>query len=300
MTFANVASPVTTATFDQAGTYVLRLTASDTLLSASSDVTITVNPPIVTPPTNQPPTVNAGANATITLPAGASLSGVVTDDGLPAGATVTSTWTKFSGPGIVTFANAASAVTTATFDQAGTYVLRLTASDTLLSASSDVTITVNPPIVTPPTNQPPTVNAGANATITLPAGASLSGVVTDDGLPTGATVTSAWTKFSGPGAVTFANAASAVTTATFDQAGTYVLRLTASDTLLSASSDVTITVNPPIVTPPTNQPPTVNAGANATITLPAGASLNGVVTDDGLPTGATVTSAWTKFSGPGS
>ena len=40
------------AAFDQAGTYVLRLTASDTLLTASSDVTITVNPP---PPTNKAP-----------------------------------------------------------------------------------------------------------------------------------------------------------------------------------------------------------------------------------------------------
>jgi len=276
---------LTTATFDQAGSYVLRLTGSDTLLSAFSDVTITVNPPIVTPPTNLPPTVNAGPNATITLPASASLNGVVADDGLPAGSTVTSTWTKFSGPGAVAFANAASAVTTATFDQAGSYVLRLTASDTLLSASSDVTITANPPIVTPPTNLPPTVNAGPNETITLPASASLNGAVSDDGLPAGSTVTSAWTKFSGPGAVAFANAASAVTTATFDQAGSYVLRLTASDTLLSASSDVTITANPPIVTPPTNLPPTVNAGPNETITLPASASLNGAVSDDGLRPG---------------
>jgi len=40
---------------------------------------------------------------------------------------------------------------------------------------------------------------------------------------------------------------------------------------------VTITVNPPIVTPPTNLPPTVNAGPNETITLPASASLNGAV-----------------------
>ena len=250
-------------------------------------------------PANSAPVVSAGTNQTITLPAGASLNGVVTDDGLPTGAVVTSAWTKFSGPGNVAFANAASAVTTATFDQAGPYVLRLTASDSLLSAFADVTITVNPAVVTPPTNLAPVVSAGTNQTITLPAGASLNGSVTDDGLPTGAVVTSAWTKFSGPGTVTFANAASAVTTATFDQAGPYVLRLTASDTLLSAFADVTITVNPAVVTPPTNLAPVVSAGTNQTITLPAGASLNGSVTDDGLPTGAVVTSTWTKFSGPG-
>ena len=299
VSFANATSPVTTATFDQAGTYVLRLTATDTLLTAFSEVTITVNPAVVTPPTNVAPTVNAGAPATITLPVGASLTGSVSDDGLPTGAAVTSLWTKSNGPGIVTFANAASSATTATFSQAGTYVLRLTATDTLLTAFSEVTITVNPAVVTPPTNLAPTVNAGAAETITLPAGASLSGVVSDDGLPTGAAVTSTWTKSSGPGLVTFANASSPETTATFDQAGTYALRLTASDTLLTAFSEVTITVNPAVVTPPTNVAPTVNAGAAATITLPAGATLNGVVSDDGLPAGATVTSTWTKSSGPG-
>ena len=39
---------------------MLRLTASDTLLTAFSDVTITVNP---APPTNQAPVVNAGTGA---------------------------------------------------------------------------------------------------------------------------------------------------------------------------------------------------------------------------------------------
>ena len=285
-----------THVYGATGTFTATLTVSDGQLSATSTATVVIAPVVQT---NQPPTVNAGANAAITLPASASLSGVVTDDGLPISATVTSIWTKFSGPGTVTFDNAANAVTTAAFDQAGTYVLRLTASDSLLTAFSDVTITVNPVIVTPPTNQPPTVSAGTNATITLPASASLSGAVTDDGLPTGATVTSTWTRFNGPGTVTFGNSANAVTTAAFDQAGTYVLRLTASDSLLTAFSDVTITVNPAIVTPPTNQPPTVSAGTNSTITLPASASLSGAVTDDGLPIGATVTSAWTKFSGPG-
>src|SRR6185295_18821598 len=112
----------TTATFDQADIYVLRLTASDTLLTAFSEITITVNPPA---PTNQAPTVTATTTTpTIALPNSASLGGTVSDDGLPTGALVTSTWSKVSGQGTVTFANAASPATTATFDQAGTYVLR--------------------------------------------------------------------------------------------------------------------------------------------------------------------------------
>jgi hypothetical protein len=50
----------------------------------------------------------------------------------------------FSGPGTVTFGNPASLSTTASFKTAGTYVLALTASDSLLSSQASVTITVKP------------------------------------------------------------------------------------------------------------------------------------------------------------
>ena len=96
------------------------------------------------PAVNQPPVVNAGADQTITLPATASLSGTVTDDGLPnPPATVTTTWSTVSGPGTVTFANASARATTATFSAAGTYVLRLTASDSALSRTDDIQVVVN-------------------------------------------------------------------------------------------------------------------------------------------------------------
>ena len=159
--------------------------------------------------TNKAPVVNAGPDRSVTLPAAATLSGTVTDDGLPAGAAVTSAWSKQSGPGTVTFANPNSASTTATFSQAGTYVLRLTATDTALSAFDEIAITVNPG------NVAPTVNAGPDQAITLPNTATLSGTVTDDGLPAGSTVTSTWSKQSGPGTVTFAKPNAPSTTATF-------------------------------------------------------------------------------------
>ena len=49
-----------------------------------------------------------------------------------------------------------------------------------------------------------------------------------------------------------------------------------------------------------NQPPVVNGGDNQAVTLPAAASLDGTVTDDGLPSppGA-VTTTWSQVSGPG-
>ena len=58
---------------------------------------------------------------------------------------MTYAWTKVSGPGTVTFANASAIDTTATFSAIGTYVLQLAASDSVLQASDTVTVTVLAP-----------------------------------------------------------------------------------------------------------------------------------------------------------
>jgi hypothetical protein len=96
-------------------------------------------------PSNQPPVVSAGSDQTITLPSTASLSGSVSDDGLaPGNPTPTVTWTKVSPAGsTVTFGTPNAVNTTATFSAAGTYVLRLTATDGVLSTSDDITVNVN-------------------------------------------------------------------------------------------------------------------------------------------------------------
>ena len=97
------------------------------------------------PPSNAAPTVSAGPDRSVTLPASAALDGTVTDDGLPnpPGAT-TPTWSKVSGPGTVTFGNANAVDTTASFSAEGTYVLRLSVTDSVLSAADEVTVTVSP------------------------------------------------------------------------------------------------------------------------------------------------------------
>ncbi len=107
---------------------------------------------------NQAPTVDAGTNQTITLPSAADLSGTADDDGLPnpPGA-MTYTWSKTGGPGTVNFGDVHALSTTVSFSVAGTYVLQLVASDSLLSSTDTVTITVNPK-----PNSPPTVDAGAD------------------------------------------------------------------------------------------------------------------------------------------
>ncbi len=381
-------------------------------------------------PQNQPPTVNAGNDQTVTLPGDASLAGTATDDGLPnPPATLTTTWSKVSGPGTVNFGNPNALNTTANFYLAGVYILRLTANDGGISVTDDVRVIVNvnsgggslsgsrtatpssvnltaegtadwahwgsasgasfdhksgvaqqisdytnignvsilrytgdattyswtdgtptavantntgvftynvgngflltvpadttprtlklyfglwsaggrleatmsdgsaSPFVdtsllnvdgnslavytlnyqaatngqnitlkwtiestyhsignitlqgaslsvnAPPANQAPAVNAGSDQTIALPSAANLAGTATDDGLPAPpATLTTTWSTVSGPGTVTFGNANALTTTASFGAAGTYVLRLTGSDSLLAATDDVTVTV----------------------------------------------------------
>ena len=92
-------------------------------------------------------------------------------------------------------------------------------------------------------NTAPVVNAGADRTVTLPSNLTIAGTVTDDGLPTPTALAIAWTKTSGPGTVTFSPANAGTTTLTFSAAGTYVLRLTASDGALSAYDEVQVTVS---------------------------------------------------------
>lgn len=283
-------APSTTVTFSATGSYVIRLTASDSALSSTDDITITVNP---ASPTKQAPVVNAGPDQTITLPASASLVGTATDDGLPnPPGVLTTTWSTASGPGTVICAGPYALSPTCSFSAPGVYVIRLTASDGQLSSSDDIVIVVNPA----PTNNAPIVNAGPDQTVSLTVAAILAGTATDDGLPNPpAQVTTTWSKVSGPGTVTFASASALAATATFSAQGTYTLRLTASDSELSSTDDIIITVSGP----PANRAPVVNAGPDQTITLPT-ANLVGTATDDGLPNPpAKMTTTWSKVSGPG-
>jgi hypothetical protein len=283
-TFTNSASRSTTATLSVIGTYVLRLTASDGALTSSDDIIVVFGS------ANQPPAVSAGPDLNVTLPSGVTLSGTATDDGLPSGSAMTVTWSKVSGPGTVTFGNANASSTTAIFSVAGTYVLRLTATDSDLAATDSATVVVQG------INTAPTVNAGADQVIILSATALLNGTASDDGLPSGSTLATTWSKVSGPGTVSFGNALSRSTTAVFSTAGTYVLRLTATDGALTTTDSMTVVVSLVVAT---NLAPVVNAGPDQTIAVSTAATLSGTATDDGLPLGSILTTAWSKVSGPG-
>jgi hypothetical protein len=380
VTFGNAGLTDTTASFSAAGTYVLRLTAADGASTAFDEVTIQVQSATAT---NQAPTVGAGTDATITLPASATLDGTVTDDGLPnPPAAVTTTWSETSGPGNVTFGNAGLTDTTASFSAAGSYVLRLTAADGALTAFDEVTIQV----LAAPTGGTTTVErrvvAGSDdaeqaltgatdltssdlelttdgtrqqvvglrfTSLAVPAGATITNAYvqfrvdevstgassltlraeTADSAPTyaatsgnvtGRATTSASVQWAPAGWPTVGEAAAAQRTpnlaalvqavtgrAGWQAGNALALQVSGTGRRTAEAFEGGATFAPLLHieytggggSGPVNQPPNVDAGPNRGVTLPASASLDGTVADDGLPTPPALTTTWSETSGPG-
>jgi beta-glucanase (GH16 family) len=90
---------------------------------------------------NTPPTANAGADKSITLPTNTvTINGTGTD---PGGSISAYAWTRVSGPNTPTLTNANTANLTASGLIAGTYIFRLTVTDNGgLTASDDVNVVV--------------------------------------------------------------------------------------------------------------------------------------------------------------
>ncbi|MCC7525573.1 MAG: T9SS type A sorting domain-containing protein [Chitinophagaceae bacterium] len=236
-----------------------------------------------TPPPASP-IVNVGSDQVITLP-----SNSVTLDGSKSAAgsgTITSyAWSKVSGPA-ATITSPASAKTTVTSMQAGSYQFKLTVKNSNgISASANVTVTVNEAAISLQSN------AGPNMTITLPASS-----VTVDGVnstyPAGSTFK--WEKRDGPAGGTITNPTSLKTTITgLSNVGDYRFQLQITDKNVNISgSSMHVIVQD---APQSNDPLQSNAGPNKTITLPTSS-----VTVDGVnstyPAGSTF--KWEKRDGP--
>ncbi|WKZ31564.1 MAG: PKD domain-containing protein [Candidatus Dojkabacteria bacterium] len=167
------------------------------------------------PGSNSAPQVDAGGTFSAAINREYKLEGYATDDGLPNyPGTATFTWSKQSGPGTVTFSNINDADSKVTFDQQGTYVLRLTVSDSAVTAYDDVTVNVD--------NIPPVASFTATPTggfIPLLIQFDASGSVDSDG----SVVSYAW-EF-GDGGV-----GSGVTTSrTYNHIDDFTVRLTITD-----------------------------------------------------------------------
>jgi hypothetical protein len=278
-TAASYTTPVTVISDNGAQFSVVVTNSAGTATSTNGTLTVTaapVAPAITAQPAQQ--SVIVGQTATFTVVA----------TGTPA---PTYQWRK--GGTAISGATAASYTTPVTvISDNGAQFSVVVTNSAGTATSANATLTVQ---AIPPTNTAPVVNAGVDQAITLPLGATLDGTVTDDGLP-GSGLTYAWTTVSGPAAVTFVDSAVVDATVTFSAPGSYVLRLTSSDGAVSVSDDITVTVNAAV---PVNTAPVVNAGVDQAITLPDIATLNGTVTDDGLPS-ASVTHAWSLIAGPDS
>lgn len=169
---------ITSKAFSLAGTFAVKLTVRDPSgLTGSTTVTITVGePPTPTPtptatstptktptptatPTTTPtatptpsgvnvaPSVDPGLAQTLIFGNPVTLTGTVTDDGLPSN-TLSILWSRIRGPGSLTFSQPTKAITGVTPSLQGTYLVKLEASDSALRTSKNGIFTVNPPNTT--------------------------------------------------------------------------------------------------------------------------------------------------------
>ena len=279
--FANPASAATTVSFPAVGVYVLTLTAACLELEASATLTVTVL---------GPPTVQVSGPTTVDLYDAENnppvYAGQVIEP-LP-GRTATATWSMVSGPGTVTFGTPTGSVpygttgiltTTATFSASGNYVLALTATDGTYASSASIPVTING-------DEAPVVSVSGNQTLPQPTTTNVAGAAVGylPNLPLSYT----WSEVSGPAAATFSAANQPTTNVTLPYPGVYVIQLSVSDTELTTTASLTITVNGTAQQPP--QGPTGPAPSTPVI---GGIVDDGVVTQPVQITGTFANALWT-------
>lgn len=232
--------------------------------------------------TNIAPTANAGTDKNIQLPVNSVLlNGTGTDvDGTIAAYL----WTKLTGPATFTIVSSTLASTSITGLVAGTYTFELKVTDNAGAIGRD---TVQ--VIVTAANVPPVVNAGVDKIITPPTNSvSVVGTATD---ADGTIASTLWSRISG-GAYAITNATVLSTTFTGLLPGIYKFELKATDNQGAITRDtmqVTVNADP-------NLPPTANAGADSTITLPVTQT---TVIGSGTDADGTIAGyLWTKVSGP--
>ena len=231
-TIATATTATTSITGLLQGVYQFELKVTDNAAAVGRDtVQVTVNAA-----GNLSPTANAGTDKTIVLPISTvSLTGTGTDAD---GSISAYLWTKISGPTGGTIATATAATTSITALAQGVYKFELKVTDNAAAVGRDtVQVTVNAA-----GNQAPTANAGADKTITLPT-SSVS--LTGTGIDVDGSITAyAWSRISGPTAVTVASPTSATTSVSGLVQGVYKFEFRVSDNGGAIGRDtVQVTVN---------------------------------------------------------
>ena len=262
-----------------AGTYIFRLTVTDNDGLSNSD-TVQL---LVYPAANVVPVANAGPDKSITLPtASVTLNGSGSDSD---GTIAAYAWSKISG-GAATLSGAATANLSLSGLVAGSYVFRLQVTDNSGGSSTDdVSVMVNAA-----NNAAPTVNAGADKSVTLPTNSTSLIATASDSDGTIASIQ--WSQVSGPSTATISAANLLSMQVQSLVSGTYTFQIKVTDNLGSTAVDAVLIT----VAAPANNLPVANAGADKTVTLPTSStSLSGSGTDSD---GTIASYLWRQVSGP--
>jgi hypothetical protein len=119
-------------------------------VSVAGEFTFERDPwPVGTLPYNRPPCVDAGPDLSLAAGEAGMLVAFAVDDGVPEPATLSISWEQLAGPAPSDIADPGAEATAVIFPEPGTYVLEVTASDGVLSASDSLQVTVSNPTSPP-------------------------------------------------------------------------------------------------------------------------------------------------------
>jgi len=271
VTFANVNAASTTATFSSAGSYTLRLTASDSALSGSADLPLLVGGPLPSPWSDQ------DIGAVGEQGRGSFLTGTFIERG--SGADIGGSSDAFhyiyqplNGNGTII----ARIVTQKNSDPSAKVGVMIRETLTAGSKYAAVVITPSTSIVFQRRTKTNGTTASTTATgpqLVVPywlkltrTGNSLASYYSSDGLT--------WTS-GGSASVTMGSSV-------------FVGLAVTSHSVFNSTATIDNV----------NLPPIANAGPDQSITFPNNVTLNGSATDDGQPNGS-ITYSWKKLAGPG-
>jgi len=223
---------------------------------------------------NNSPVAKAGEDQTVRVGYAVELNASGSND--PNNDIITYQWTQISGNSVTLSTNISGNAMFVVPSTNTSLVFRLTVGDGSLSATDEVTISVE--------NEAPVSDAGADQQVVASSTVSLDGSGSYD--VNGETLTYFWSQLDGA-TVSFLSSNSLTSFTAPGQRGQLIFQLTVSDGELSSSSNVTVDI--------LNQGPVISAGNNQIVDPGSTVLLEGDDSTD--PDGDTLTYTWSQSSG---